>query len=202
MAMRLRSVQGELLILATFASSFAFIFTHRAIHEFRGVTLSGGQKARVALARAIYAPTQYLLLDDPLSAVDSHTAHVLVSQLLRGPLLRGRTAVLVTHHIDLVLPLAGYVVRMRDGRIDAQGTPGELRSRGLMEEIIQSEDWATDAELSHEAATVANANQAPRDDKVPERTARKLIEEEKRATGNVKWGIYKTYLRASYVYFT
>ncbi|KAH7917385.1 P-loop containing nucleoside triphosphate hydrolase protein [Leucogyrophana mollusca] len=40
----------------------------------RGVSLSGGQKARVALARAVYARTKYILLDDPLSAVDSHTA--------------------------------------------------------------------------------------------------------------------------------
>ena len=47
----------------------------------------------VALARAIYAPTKYVLLDDPLSAVDSHTARFLVEKLLRGPLIAGRTVV-------------------------------------------------------------------------------------------------------------
>ena len=47
----------------------------------------------VALARAIYAPTKYVLLDDPLSAVDSHTARFLVEKLLRGPLIAGRTIV-------------------------------------------------------------------------------------------------------------
>lgn len=48
---------------------------------------------RVALARAVYAPTKYVLLDDPLSAVDSHTARHLVEKLLQGPLLAGRTVV-------------------------------------------------------------------------------------------------------------
>lgn len=47
----------------------------------------------MALARAVYAPTKYVLLDDPLSAVDSHTAEFLVERLLRGPLLADRTVV-------------------------------------------------------------------------------------------------------------
>ena len=59
----------------------------------RGVNLSGGQKARVALARAVYARTKYVLLDDPLSAVDSHTARFLFDRLLCGPLLANRTVV-------------------------------------------------------------------------------------------------------------
>ena len=48
---------------------------------------------RVALARAVYARTKYVLLDDPLSAVDSHTARFLYERLLRGPLLANRTVV-------------------------------------------------------------------------------------------------------------
>lgn len=83
----------------------------------RGVSLSGGQKARVALARAVYARTKYVLLDDPLSAVvrfhfdnsmmtpdslcifqDSHTARFLYDRLIRGPLLANRTVVCHTLH--------------------------------------------------------------------------------------------------------
>ncbi|KAG8730641.1 hypothetical protein FRC11_006220, partial [Ceratobasidium sp. 423] len=64
----------------------------------KGVSLSGGQKARVALARAVYARTQFVILDDVLSAVDTHTAEHIVQRCLRGPLLRNRTVVLVTHH--------------------------------------------------------------------------------------------------------
>ncbi|KAG6858944.1 hypothetical protein C0991_001605, partial [Blastosporella zonata] len=59
----------------------------------RGVSLSGGQKARVALARAVYSRARYVLLDDPLSAVDSGTAGWIVEKLLKGGLLAGRTVV-------------------------------------------------------------------------------------------------------------
>ena len=85
------------------------MLTRRGDHS--GVNLSGGQKARsvifrrrrnvkltsqkysVALARAVYAPTKYVLLDDPLSAVDSHTSRFLFERLFKGPLLANRTVV-------------------------------------------------------------------------------------------------------------
>ena len=59
----------------------------------RGISLSGGQKARVALARAVYARSWCVLLDDPLSAVDGHTARFLFEWLLQGELLKHRTVV-------------------------------------------------------------------------------------------------------------
>lgn len=81
-----------------------------------GVGLSGGQRARVALARAVYSPCRILLLDDPLSALDHDTASDVVRRLLGGPLARGRIIVLATHRDDLVLRLADQVVDMDDGR--------------------------------------------------------------------------------------
>ncbi|BGP17739.1 hypothetical protein JCM10213v2_005781 [Rhodosporidiobolus nylandii] len=91
----------------------------------RGVSLSGGQRARLALARAIYAPTSHILLDDIFSAVDAHVARHLVDSLFsassRGELLEGRTVVLVTHHVDLVLPCAAYHVELQEGRVIRQG---------------------------------------------------------------------------------
>ncbi|TFY73932.1 hypothetical protein EWM64_g10080 [Hericium alpestre] len=101
----------------------------------RGVSLSGGQKARVALARAVYARTKFVLLDDPLSAVDSHTARFLYEKLLLGTLLAHRTVVLVTHHVELILPGTYYLVRMLDGRIDTQGVVGELRKHGILDKL-------------------------------------------------------------------
>ncbi|CAG8610854.1 10072_t:CDS:10, partial [Acaulospora colombiana] len=109
----------------------------------RGISLSGGQKARVALARAVYAYSKIVLLDDPLSAVDSHTARFLYERLLRGPLLANRTVVLVTHHVELVLPAAHYFVQMQDGRIDFQGTVQDLQEQGILEDVtveLVSED--------------------------------------------------------------
>ncbi|KAI0696160.1 multidrug resistance-associated ABC transporter [Cytidiella melzeri] len=167
----------------------------------RGVSLSGGQKARVALARAIYAPTQYVLLDDPLSAVDSHTARFLFEKLLQGPLLANRTVILVTHHVELVLPGAFYLVRMLDGRIDTHGTVKDLRARGVLEEITHDESVAAHKDEQQAAKEAPHIDPATADDPdAPQEKAkkpRKLIEEEKREQGSVKWNIYRTYLKAS-----
>ncbi|KAJ7222262.1 hypothetical protein GGX14DRAFT_694507 [Mycena pura] len=168
----------------------------------KGVSLSGGQKARVALARAVYAPTKYVLLDDPLSAVDSHTSRTLYEKCLRGPLLAHRTVVLVTHHVELVLPGAHYLVRMLDGRIDTQGTVKELRAQGVLDDITH--DAAV--EVKKEAAAVAAVEPAPADaDAAPvdvkdgeqSKSPRKLVKDEHREVGGVKWKIYKSYLKAS-----
>ena len=79
---------------------------------------SGGQKARVNLARCLYSRAKTIYLDDILSAVDAHTAQFLADECLRSRLLQNRTCVLVTHQVELCLPVADYVVLLRDGRID------------------------------------------------------------------------------------
>ncbi|KAF9255339.1 multidrug resistance-associated ABC transporter [Marasmius fiardii PR-910] len=160
-----------------------------------GVTLSGGQKARVALARAVYARTKYVLLDDPLSAVDSHTSRYLFDNLLCGPLLRGRTVVLVTHHIDLVLPGAHYLVRMVDGRIDTQGTVKALREKGLLEGIVF--DARVEEEKSNTTDPQDQNDGRPGERKKP---GRRLVQDEHRETGRVKWRVHKKYLEASRYY--
>ena len=68
----------------------------------RGVTLSGGQKARVNLARAIYRDADVYLFDDPLSAVDTAVAKHLFDKCIRG-LLGDRVVVLVTHQLHFAL---------------------------------------------------------------------------------------------------
>ncbi len=65
---------------------------------FQGINLSGGQKARVALARACYQNADVYLLDDPLSAVDVHVSRHLMDQCIRG-ILKEKTVVLVTHQV-------------------------------------------------------------------------------------------------------
>ncbi|KAG7085320.1 hypothetical protein E1B28_013860 [Marasmius oreades] len=170
----------------------------------RGVSLSGGQKARVALARAVYARTKYVLLDDPLSAVDSHTSRYLYENLLCGPLLRNRTVVLVTHHVDLVLPGAHYLIRMLDGRIDTQGTIKDLRSQGLLEGIASEAGIEAHREQVAVAEEEGKAKATP-EPEVPgdageQKKPRKLVKDEHRETGSVKWRIYKKYLEASSYY--
>ncbi|KLO18997.1 P-loop containing nucleoside triphosphate hydrolase protein [Schizopora paradoxa] len=167
----------------------------------RGVSLSGGQKARVALARAVYARTKYVLLDDPLSAVDSHTARFLYEHLFLGPLMQHRTVVLVTHHVELVLPGAYYLVRMVEGRVEVQGVVKELRSRGLLESVKDAESPPNDeseVELKrNEGGNKGEDVELRIDQDVKTKKARKLIKDEERETGSVKWSIYKTYIKAS-----
>ncbi|KAJ7655558.1 hypothetical protein DFH06DRAFT_1200413 [Mycena polygramma] len=169
----------------------------------KGVSLSGGQKARVALARAVYAKTKYLLLDDPLSAVDSHTARTLYEKCLCGPLLANRTVVLVTHHVELVLPGAYYLVRMLDGRIDTQGTVKELRAQGVLDDIAHEaavEVKKEEFELAvAEAVPATEVNDADAGAKDAEETKkpRKLVKDEHREEGGGKWVVYKSYLKAS-----
>lgn len=97
----------------------------------RGVTLSGGQQARVSLARALYSSSPILLLDDILSALDADTAQH-VFRALTGPIVQGRTVVLVTHNLPLTLGPAAYVVALRDGTVAGQGTAQELMDQGVL----------------------------------------------------------------------
>ncbi|KAH7927030.1 hypothetical protein BV22DRAFT_1032254 [Leucogyrophana mollusca] len=167
----------------------------------RGVSLSGGQKARVALARAVYARTKYVLLDDPLSAVDSHTARFLFDRLFCGPLLANRTVILVTHHVELVLPGAYYLVRMLDGRIDTQGTAKDLRTQGVLELITQDSTTNTkEEEPVAETEAPVEAQSAGEDAFKPveaTKKPRKFIKDEHRESGGVKFSVYNAYLKAS-----
>jgi ABC-type bacteriocin/lantibiotic exporter with double-glycine peptidase domain len=85
----------------------------------RGVNLSGGQKARVSLARACYSSSKVVLLDDPLAAVDVPTARHLMDNVLGG-VLKGRTVILVTHNKS-ALELCDKVFLMHDGKLEVTG---------------------------------------------------------------------------------
>ncbi|HEV8450757.1 MAG TPA: ABC transporter ATP-binding protein, partial [Gaiellales bacterium] len=93
----------------------------------RGVNLSGGQRQRVALARALLARSGAILMDDPLSAVDTETERTLLHGV--GPALRGRTVLVATQRLSTVA-LADRAVVLRDGKIVEQGTPAELAAQG------------------------------------------------------------------------
>ena len=81
----------------------------------KGVNLSGGQKARISLARAVYSYSPLILMDDPLSAVDAPTARHLFDKCICGPLLARRTKILVTHATSLCIPYADKAIRISKG---------------------------------------------------------------------------------------
>ncbi|KAJ1030229.1 hypothetical protein NDA16_001140 [Ustilago loliicola] len=185
-----------------------------------GVSLSGGQKARVALARAVYSRSPILLLDDVLAAVDSHTAKKLVDDCLCGDLVRGRTVVLVTHHVEAVLPHVAHVVMLDDGRIRASGSPGELKAEGLLSVLVQgstpndvngkgkqaakdelveeaAKDAAVEAQVQSQAEDTAKGDDDSKVARAGAASGRgKLVKAEGKSTGKVKREIYVTYLSA------
>ena len=103
----------------------------------RGVNLSGGQRQRVALARALVTGARVLVLDDPLSAVDTHTEHVLVGGL--RPALEGRTVLIAAQRLSTI-EIADRAVVLDAGRVAEQGEPRQLLERdGLFARLFGDE---------------------------------------------------------------
>ncbi|CAM1331877.1 ABCC10 (predicted) [Pycnogonum litorale] len=143
-----------------------------------GVTLSGGQKARLTLARAIYQDKDVYLLDDPFSAVDADVAKHIYVKCIRG-MLKQKTVFLSTHHHRYLCD-ADHIIVMEDGKIINQGCPDVilkfLDTRGFSEE--ESDCGKNDVILDEDKQE---------DD---------LMQKETKEYGAVKANVYKTYWNA------
>ncbi|EJD55530.1 ATP-dependent bile acid permease [Auricularia subglabra TFB-10046 SS5] len=162
----------------------------------RGINLSGGQKARVNLARVAYSTADIVLLDDPLSAVDAHVGqHLLNECLLSGP-LSGRTRLLATHALH-VLPHVDYIYVLERGTIAEHGTYEHLRGSGGAFSRLLEEHGTGAKELERRGEQL--------DKEVDEATTgvkdgaanTALIQDEDRAVGQVPWSTYRDFFAAS-----
>ncbi|KAJ7785936.1 hypothetical protein B0H16DRAFT_1681200 [Mycena metata] len=153
----------------------------------KGLTLSGGQKARITLARAIYANAEIILLDDVLAALDVHTAKWIVDKCLRGDLIKGRTVIMVTHNVAMAKPVAKHVVSMGvDGHIHSHGSISEA----LATDEVLAEELSKDQEALDKK--VDEIDTAPVEKKAPDG---KLIVAEEVEEGHVSWDALKLYLK-------
>jgi ATP-binding cassette, subfamily B, multidrug efflux pump len=103
----------------------------------RGITLSGGQKQRTAIARALVMSPAILVLDDALSAVDTHTEEEILQRLSR--VMRQRTSIIVSHRVSTVRS-ADQIVVLEHGRVAESGTHDSLvRHGGLYAELYRKQ---------------------------------------------------------------
>lgn len=200
----------------------------------------------VSLARAVYSRASVLLLDDVLSAgkiledptsltlitdkhsVDAHTAHHLYYECLKGDLMRGRTLILVSHHVQLCTPGASYIVALDNGKILYQGDRDNFKTSGVLSTLVQTgatdpadeqtetavadiEDLVPEKETpdsndettSETTSTTATATAQPETKPEEKKAPRKLVEDEKRAVGRISKDIWLTYINAcgGYIYW-
>ena len=185
----------------------------------KGINLSGGQKARIALARAVYARTRTLILDDPLSAVDAHVGQHVFREVL-GPngLLAGTTRILVTHQTQY-LPLADKVVLLEQGTVLAQGSFAELQASDIdlsaistlgdgtkyteedLVALLGTHNEATDGPKPVPEAPISplkpiRSAEVRLGDKTKDNAGATLVKDEERATGSVSWATHMQYVRA------
>ncbi|CAM1507870.1 Fc.00g047180.m01.CDS01 [Cosmosporella sp. VM-42] len=175
----------------------------------KGITLSGGQKQRISLARALYSNSAHLLLDDCLSAVDSHTAQWIFSNCIKGPLMKNRTCILVTHNVQLCVPSSDYVVLLDNGRIDIQGSAQEVIASGKLGEEIQksrptsanpsrvpsrvpSSVGDDDTMVNGQGDALDGVDSSKKDNAKKKQKTDAM--EEGKATGSVKWLVMRHYL--------
>lgn len=175
-----------------------------------GINLSGGQKWRVTLARAIYSRAGILVFDDIFSAVDAHVGRHIFEKCLTGELATGRTRILVTHHVALCQPKTKYLVELGEGKVLNAGLLSELAEDGTLELIKSHQE--TPAEIREDENATAVNSQEPSDDETEQngadgdtlkkvlskqQEARKFVEDEKIEKGAIKTHVYRVYLRES-----
>jgi len=188
----------------------------------KGVNLSGGQKARVSLARALYKDSDIYLLDDPLSAVDAHVGNFILKECFVGH-LKDKTRVLVTHKFEN-LKYVDYIYILNKGQIVQEGTFETLQSTEIFQEIkekynmINRQGEETSKELTQEEKKSSDTEETqlikepskeaeekkeiPSEDK--ELLHKLMLEEDKEegAVGAHVWKTYFSYYGGWFFYFT
>ncbi|XP_064826807.1 ATP-binding cassette sub-family C member 4-like isoform X3 [Oncorhynchus masou masou] len=173
----------------------------------RGATLSGGQKARVNLARAVYQDADIYLLDDPLSAVDAEVGRHLFEQCICG-ILKNKPRILVTHQLQY-LQAANQILVLKEGHVVARGTYSELQHSGVDFTSLLKRDEEEEPQTNNNHSVVKHAfsqnsisshtssMHSVKDgaDQLPEELVQ-TVAEESRSEGNIGVSLYFKYLNA------
>ena len=164
----------------------------------RGITVSGGQKQRLNIARAIYFNSDIVLMDDPLSAVDAHVGRHIFDNAICG-LLKDKCRILATHQLH-VLSRCDRIIWMQEGHIEAVDTFANLinNNKGfqkLMASTAQEEEEMRIDQAINEDDSEDQKKDAKR--KKANKRGAALMQQEERAVKSVGWSVYIAYVRAS-----
>ncbi|EZA56728.1 Multidrug resistance-associated protein [Ooceraea biroi] len=163
----------------------------------RGTALSGGQRARINLARAVYRDADIYLFDDPLSAVDTHVGRHLFDECIND-YLKNKTRVLVTHQLQY-LKQCDYVVVLNNGQIENEGPFKALQEKrtDFLEILAKGEESNEDPSelLKIDANLTLDLNQSDANDEDAEEDEPEETEE-LLAKGSVSGSLYWKYLRS------
>lgn len=172
----------------------------------KGINLSGGQKQRVNLARACYSGADLYLMDDPLSAVDSHVAKHLFDKVLSSKtgLLKDKTRILATNNIAL-LPQLDNIIVLKNGKVSEIGTYKELMGKNQdFAEFVRNFSLHKEEEpaspttptFERQISLQKEERSGSMDQHVKTTEQKnKLIEAEKTETGKVKLAVYIQYFK-------
>ncbi|KAM3464385.1 hypothetical protein NHJ6243_002441 [Beauveria neobassiana] len=157
-----------------------------------GVNLSGGQKWRVSLARLLYSRAQILIMDDIFSAVDSHVGRHIMQHAIAGDICKGRTRILVTHHLGLVAEEASYFIELGNGTVQHSGPnlsdcTGAGFSGGTTTPKSASSASSSIGPSHFTSDTIEGGSGASQG---TEKKAKKFVEDEAREKGVVKSHVY------------
>ena len=165
----------------------------------RGVILSGGQRARVSLARAIYSDADTYLLDDPLSAVDAKVGKHLFDRCIKE-FLDGRIRILVTHQLQFLKETDSIVV-LRNGSVICEGIYSRIEQyRHAAFSLLPQQKQDFDGEVKNKKDILVFSEEASEsmNSAIEHRDRVDLKdEEEDRMVGTVKWWLYWKYFRAA-----
>ncbi|EGW34105.1 uncharacterized protein SPAPADRAFT_133715 [Spathaspora passalidarum NRRL Y-27907] len=172
----------------------------------KGITLSGGQKARINLARAVYANKDIILMDDVLSAVDSRVGKHILNQCLLG-LLKDKTRILATHQLALIGQADRIIFVNRDGTIDI-GTMADLNaSNSEFNNLMTFSKSEDDDELDdttdvvdEKAEYIVSSDEEEEDSHLDynlnkDAAKGKIIADEERAVNQIKNEVYLNYIK-------
>ncbi|KAK8041144.1 P-loop containing nucleoside triphosphate hydrolase protein [Apiospora phragmitis] len=159
----------------------------------RGITISGGQKQRLNIARAIYYDADIVIMDDPLSAVDAHVGRHIFDNAIAG-LLKDKCRILATHQL-WVLNRCDRIIWMEGGKIQAVDTFANLMANNPDFQKVM-ETTAVEEKTEDEEAVIEEKTAETKDKKKKKR-APGLMQAEERAVASVPWSVYGDYVRAA-----